>query len=467
MLGLFGTLNLAGGSLQVQQQGIEVAGHNLANVNNSAYARQRVAITTALTIPTPIGPVGTGAQIVRIQQLRSSILDSQIVSETGVTGYYEAQQSSMQLGEAILGQSLDRTASTTSTEGQGISESLAEMFNAFQSLSTNPTSITERQAVLLKAQNLASQFRQIDSRLGDLRTSLDQTLSSDVEKANSLMSSIANENTQIVAMESSIPGCANDLRDLRQQHIEELSKLVNIQTTEQPSGAVDISISGTTLVSGINVTDQLETYDAGGGQMLVRTQTGQTPLTLTSGSTAGVIDARDGALQTLRDTMNTLASQLITQVNLVHRTGYSLNGTTGADFFTGTNAADIDVNSALLNDPSELQASGENGSAGDNQVALALAQLAAQKQPGLKNQTFSQDFDDIVGSLGNAIKAVNGSLEDQNVVNEMLTRQRDAVSGVSLDDEMTDMIKFQKAYQASAKLVSVVDELLQTVLNMV
>src|SRR2546426_1398801 len=150
MIGLFGLLNLGAQSMQVQQQGVEVAGHNLANVNNPAYARQRINITTALAISTPIGPQGTGAQVVAIQELRSAILDSEVTSETSVGGFLDSQQAALQNGQAILGQTVDRTGAAHS-----LADGLSDLFNAFQSLSTNPTSLAERQVVLQKAQDLA------------------------------------------------------------------------------------------------------------------------------------------------------------------------------------------------------------------------------------------------------------------------------------------------------------------------
>jgi flagellar hook-associated protein 1 FlgK len=200
--------------------------------------------------------------------------------------------------------------------------------------------------------------------------------------------------------------------------------------------------------------------------MMVRTATSATPLTLTSGSVQGTIDARDGALQSLRDDLNNSAAQLIAEVNAVHQAGFSLTGSTGADFFSGTDAGTIQVNAALAADPSLLQASGVSGAAGDNQVALALAQLANKKIAALSNQTFSQRFSQTVANLGQALSSVNSDISDQNLVQNMLQRQRDSISGVSLDEEMTEMMKFQKAYQASARLITTIDEMLDTVLAM-
>jgi len=474
MLGLFGTLNLGARSLQTQQQGIETSGHNLANVNNPAYARQRINIQTSDTIQTSLGPVGTGAYVVRIQQLRDALLDQQVTGETSVRSFLDAKQSALDYTQALLGQEIDRQASgaegAAAAQGaggqHGIADYLSSFFNSLQSLATNPTSLTERQAVLAKAQDLAGRFNQIDTGLGNLKTALDGSIDTDIKSANTLIASIADLNKQIVNAEAGAPGAANDLRDLRQQKIEQLAAFVNVQSIEQANGAVDLSISGNSIVTGVQVVDTLESFDAGGGQMMLRTATSATPLALTSGSIQGTIDARDGALQSLRDDLDNTAAQLIAEVNSVHQAGFSLTGSTGADFFTGTDAGTIQVNAVLVADPSLLQASGTAGAVGDNQVALALAQLANKKIAGLSNQTFSQGFSQTVANLGQALSSVNSDISDQNLVQNMLQRQRDSISGVSLDEEMTQMMQFQKAYQASARLITTIDEMLDTVLAM-
>lgn len=461
-------------SLQVQRQGVEVSGHNLANVNNPEYSRQRLTIHTSPTIPSILGPVGTGADAYGIRQLRLAIVDLQVQGENSVQGSLEAQQRALQMVQAILGQAIDRT--TTGAEGSaaaqgagsqsGIGEGLTDLFGAFQSLSTDPTSITERQSVLLRAQNLADQFNQIDARLATLRDSLNDTFKEDISNANELIAVIAHYNQQIVIAENGAPGSANDLRDLRQARIEDLAKLVNLQSQEQSNGAIDIAIAGQSIISGVTVQDTLEAYDAGGGQWLVRTQTGGAALALTGGAIQGTIDARDGALTHLRDQINRLAAELITQVNAIHAGGFSLTGSSGESFFQGTNAADISVNPALLLNPALLQVSAVNGAGGDNQVALALAQLSNQPLGALNGQTLNQQYAHTVAALGQELYSVNSSLTDQNLVSQMLRRQRDSVSGVSLDEEMTDLMKFQKAYEASARLITTVDELLETVVNL-
>ncbi len=471
MLGLFGTLGMGTRSLQAQQQGIETAGHNLANVNNPAYARQRVLIRTNNALPTPLGPVGTGAQVTQVQQIRDALLDQRIITESSVSGYWLSQQKALQYAQSELGQSIDRQAS--GAEGaaaagvqSGLAEGLQDLFDAFQSVATNPTSVADRQVLLQKAQTLANRFQVTDQRLGDLHTLLNQQLQDTVGTANDLMSSIASLNDDILNAEVGSGGAANDLRDLRQEKIEALSQLVKVDATEDSSGGVNLSINGTAMVTGKNVNDTLQAYDPGTGALLIRTATGGVALPLTSGAMQGTIDARDGALADLRTSLNTEASQLITAVNTLHSSGFSLTGSSGAPFFTGSTASTMAVNAALIANPNLVQAAGVSGAVGDNQAALALAQLADTRIASLGNQTVQQHYAQAVASLGQSLSTANEQVSDQEAVSAMLSQQRASVSGVSLDEEMTDLVKFQKAFAASAKLITTVDEMLDVIVNM-
>lgn len=474
MPGLFGALSVANRSLQTQRNGTEIAGHNLANVNTPGYSRQRVAIETSLTVPSDMGPQGTGADAVGIYQLRDALLDRHIVSETSVRGSYESRQRALQFTQAALGQGIDRQA--TGAEGaaasngvggqHGIAEEMSDLFAAMQSLSTHPTSLSERQVLLIKAQSLATQFNQVSTRLGDLRTSLNESLTNDVDQANIALADIAKLNEQIIAAELGTTSKANDLRDIRQKRIEDLSQLVNIQTSANTNGSVDIAIDGVTLVNGPVVEDTLEAYDAGSGQILVRTLTGGTTLALTGGSMHGTIDTRDTEILTLQSDLHTLATALITEVNAVHATGFGLDGTSGEDFFTGTDASDIAVNQNLDSDPRRIQASSASNEAGNNTVIVRMAQLAENQNASLGGQTFHDAYGGSVASLGQALNGTNTQLANQQIVESMLLRQRDAVSGVSLDEEMTDLIKFQRAFEASARLITTIDEMLETVVNL-
>lgn len=472
MLGLFGTLNMAARSLQTQQAGVEVSGQNLANVNTAGYSRQRVDIQTSIAIPTAIGPQGTGANAMSIQQLVSAVLNTQIQNQSSTGGYWTGQQNALQsiqgaLNEFLTGGNSASASSTSSTNttSTGLATQLSGLFTAFQSVAASPGSLSARQALIGQAQSLATTFNQVGTQLEAQRTSLNASVTDAVGSANNLLTNIASLNKQIATAEFS-GGTANELRDSRQQTLEQLAQLTNITTSTGTNGSVDVSIGGQSLVTGNQVLDSLKTYDAGGGNLLVQTATGGVPLTLTSGSIQGTIDARDGTLATLQNSINTLATTLITQVNAIHSAGYGLTGTTGAAFFSGTDATTIGVNQTLVDNPSLIQASNSATANGDNSVMLALAQLAASAQGPLNNLTFGDAYNQTVATLGGALQHADDQAANQSAVAKMLSNQRSSVSGVNLDEEMTNLMTYQRAYAASAELVKTVDQMLQVLLSM-
>ena len=305
MLGLFGTLNLASRSLQTQMTGVEVSGQNVANVNTTGYSRQRVAITTSPDVTTGIGSEGTGATAVAIQQVVSNLLNSQIQSQATTAGYWGAQQSALQSAQNGLNEFLNGTGSTSSTSntstnttGTGLSAQLTGLFSAFQSVATSPTSESARQELVGAAQTLASTFNNISSQFTSVKDALNTSLDNDVTSANKLLSDIASLNKQITNSEFS-GGSANDLRDTREQDLENLAKLTNISTSTGTNGTVNVTIGGETLVSGYNLKDTLQTFDAGNGQYFVQTANGGVNLTLSGGSMQGTINVRDGTLASM------------------------------------------------------------------------------------------------------------------------------------------------------------------------
>jgi flagellar hook-associated protein 1 FlgK len=210
----------------------------------------------------------------------------------------------------------------------------------------------------------------------------------------------------------------------------------------------------------------MSVYDAGGGQMLVQARTAGTSLTLTGGSIAGEIDARDGPVATLNNGVNALATQLINLVNNIYKGGHGLDGSTGATFFTGSDASDIAVDPDLANDPTLFQASGTAGDNGDNTIVLQMAQLANQSIAGLNDQTFSQSYDGTVATMGQSLSLANNEVSDQATVQQMLTQQRNSISGVSLVEEMGNLSAYQNAYEAAAHLMTAVDEMLQVLVSL-
>jgi flagellar hook-associated protein 1 FlgK len=471
MLGLFGTMNLAARSLQTQMTGVEVTGQNIANVNTAGYSRQRVNITASPDLLTGIGPEGTGANATSIQQIVSNLLNAQIQSQGSTGGYWNAQQTALQSAQNALGEFLNGSGATSSTSasgsdttGSGLSTQLNDFFTAFSALASSPSD-SNKQAAIGAAQKLASSFNSINQQFGAVRTGLNKSLSDDVNSANKLFTDIADLNQQISSAEFS-GGNANNLRDEREQDLENLSQFTSVTTSTGTNGAVNITVGGQSLVAGNSVLDTLQTYDPGSGNLLVRTTSGGVNLTLTGGSMQGTIDARDGELATMQGSVNTLAGALITQVNTIHNSGYNSSGGTGNTFFTGTDSATIGVNAALTNNASLLQISSSPTLSGDTSLALQISQLANSTQSALNNQTFTGSYNSTVAGLGDALNNANTQAANQSLTANMLTTQRGSVSGVNIDEEMTNMILFQRAYQASAQVVTTVNTLLGDTLAM-
>jgi len=459
---------MASGAMDAQEEGLEVAGQNMANANNPAYAREEVLLQANLSVPTYGGMQGTGVEAATITETRDALLDQQIQAETSTTGSLTSQQTALQYIQDALGEQLQgsgASGSSVSTTG-GLADDLGGLFNSFQALSTDPSSLTDRQSAIAAGQQLAAQFNQVDQQLTSLNSQLNQSVQTGVTSANQLLSQIAGLNQQIVAAQTATGGTANTLIDQREQDLESLANLVNLQTTANSDGSINLSVDGNVLVSGSNLEDTLQTYTTGGDQLLVAAAGSNSPLTLTGGAIEGTIEARDNGLATLQSGINTLASQMITQVNSIYSAGYDLNGNTGANFFTGTNASDIAVNSSLVGDPSAFQASSAPGDTGNNEVALALAQLGDADQAGLGQQTFSQSYNTTITNLGSALATVNSQLTDQQTIQSMLTQQRDSESGVNMDEEMTNVVSFERAYQGSAELVTTLDQMLNMVVTM-
>ena len=471
MLGLFGTLNLAVRAMQAQQAGVSVSGQNLANVDNPSYSRQRIDLEATISLPTAAGQEGTGVEVKTIEQMRNALLDSQIQQENSVGSYWTAQQTALEDTQTQLGEFLDGTASTSSSSSStsatsvGLSTQINSLFSAFQAVSADPTSISERQSLVSTAQELATSFNQVSTQLTNANTSLNTSVTNDVASANGLLSDIAQLNEEITQAEAGGNGTANDLRDQREAKLESLAQLGNFTVTNETDGSVTILSGSAVFVTGSNYRDSLQTYDMGNGQLGVKAATGVT-MNLSSGSIYGTIAARDGTLATLRSGVDTLASQLASQVNAIYSAGYDLYGNTGGTFFSGTSAATLAVNSALETDPSQVQAAGEAGATSDNTVALALAQLGNQASAALNNQTFSGAYTSLVTDLGNDLSTANDEVTNQNAVSSGLAAQRSSVSGVSMEEEMTNLMTYQKAYQASAQIVSTVNEMLATLIAM-
>ena len=463
-----GTMEMARNAMQTARQGAEIAGHNLANAANPIYARQRIKIVSSVAIPTDKGPQGSGSEVARLEQIRDYAIDAALVTEKSVTKYLETKQRQLRRAEASLGQTLDRQSidAGESYGSYGVAEGLSSLFNSFQSLSANPTSTAERQTVMFNAQKLADKMNIVDRRLGDLRNSINDEVEDEAANINMKIESVALLAASIGNTET-VSGAGNEIKDALQWTLEELSEYVNVSTTTNEDGKLSLFVDGYEMVTDNAMTGSVKLHTASNGMNFLADNSTGERISLQSGSVKGLIDVRDDSIKDLRDELNTLASNLITEVNALHQTGFNLSGSNDGSltFFTGTNASDIGVNSAIISDPRLLQAAG-TGEVGDNTAIREMAEVGATAISGLNNMTFSEHYGNTISRFGQTMALTDTQLIDQQSVQTMLEKQRDSVQGVSIDEEVANLIIYQRAFQASARLISTMDTLMNDILNL-
>lgn len=469
MSGLFASLNASVNALTAHSRAVEIAGKNLANVSNPNYARQRVVYGDRGTVVTEQGAESLGLEAIGVEQLRDTLLDRQVGREAALTAYYQAQQNAYQRAQAGLGQDISSASSTTGVSGSstdtGIAAALDDFFRAFQNFAGNPTDIGQRQSLLQSASILTDRIGLADARLVQVQADVQAQIDNDVSDANSLLQTIADLNTQIGRFEIGHPGTAVDLRDQRQAALEKLSTKLPVEVSESGGmltvTAKDGGGNPVILVQNATVEGAID-FDATTTPPTIKGGNPATVLAPASGSMQGSLAAYTGPIQDLRDQLDRLAKQLVISVN----GAYNPTNLTG-DFFNpaGTTAGTIKLAAGLT--AANLKAS-DGGAAGDNSVALVIAQLATKK--------FSTPADEIDGSfggfyagavsgLGQALSGANSRVNDQSHIEQLVRSQRDSVSGVSLDEEMADLMKYQRAFQASSRVFQIIDTMLDAVVN--
>jgi len=469
MGGLLNTLEIASSSLLASRAGIETAGVNISNVNNPGYARQRVIVEPRRD---PTG-AGTGVEVVGVKSLRDDILDEQLIRESSNTEYLQNFQRTLQIGQVLLGQQIDRQSATPEADaaardlgGQmALASGFSEFYNALQAVTVSPGSTPDRQVLLLKAGQLTDKFNSVEERFTTLRSDLNKDLTNRIKDANNLIQLTSRAAMDNTVASSSGGGIAKDTLQMR---LEELGGYSSIQIQYDDLERITVSINGVNLITDnlVNGVVEGKLDEAGGLQVSVRNTDSDSTAKLTGqGSIQGLVDARDTILEDLRKDINLMASNLIEGMNAVHKLGKNLDGTGGLDFFSGSDASDIAVNSELLADVRKIQLSADTDK-GDNTIAVNLVKWLDAPQDSLGKLTVSQHYNEAVATYGQELANINNRLADQEVISHTLTQQRAAVSGVSLDEEMSSLIQFQRAYQSSAKLISTVNELFQTILSM-
>jgi len=457
-------LNTALSGLRTSQEMLDIASHNIANASTPGYSRQRAELVAAPPFSYPAfnrsglpGQLGTGVTISSIDRIRDVYLDQQINEQQALDGYWGARSETLATTEA----------SFPEPSGSGMGSQLSAFWSAWEDVAANPSSSATRTAVLTQAASLAARFSRDAGQLSTQVAGVDAQVRGTIGDINDLAARIASLNRQIQGITVS-GDHANDLEDQRDQLVEQLNTLVPVQSVAQKDGTVQVLIGGTALVDHDTVRTMGSVDDAS-GHALPTWPTGD-PVDVTGGKLKAYIETRDVTLKGYQDSMNTLARQIADQVNAAHQSGVDQNGDPGQALFTytaGEEAATLDVNPAVGTDPAKVVVATTSATPGDTSIAARIADLASSATFGTGSQTPADAYASLVGVIGADSKQAGEMQGNQDLVVQQLDNRRSSISGVSLDEEATDVIRFQQAYQASAKVITTINEMLDSLMNMV
>lgn len=501
----FHGLEMAKQALFAQQSALYTTGHNIANANTDGYTRQRVNFETASPFPAASrnrpelpGQMGTGVQIDVVQRLRDRFLDMQYRSEQSKSGYWDTQNQSLQRLESVLNEPSE----------SGLKHTMNQFWQSLQDLSVNPENSGARSVVTGRGEAVTDTFRYLSNTIQSLRTDQDVQMDVTVKKTNSLLKQINDINEKIKTIEPH-GYVANDLYDDRDRLIDELSEIVSIQVTHKSSGggAPDTADGVVTIQladqkgNPFNPPVTLVNGDQGEFNSIQYTsnEKGVTAIQVENhkpieahqfiqsvGSLAGHIETygyeKDGTVYgsypKIIEQLDELAAELASKFNQVHEEGYGLDGSEGLPFFVAGDgggpitAENIQINQEILDNPDKIAASdtapttdddGEIIATGNGLNAIQLSHVF--DKPFGEDESINAFYESIIGDLGVAAQEAKRMAGNTEVLRNQVNNQRLSMSAVSLDEEMSNMIQFQHAYNAAARSMTAMDELLDKIIN--
>ena len=451
MSSLLTTMYLATGAMAADQGALEATTNNAANVNTPGYSRELPILQEKPPVVVGNLTFGTGVSLAKLESVRDPILQLSIQQETGQQGALNSFTSALSQAQSLF------TAGASD-----IGSEISNLFSSISQLSTNPSSTALRQGVLTAASNLTSSFNNAASNLSAQRSNLDLSVVQSVQQVNTLTQQIARLNGQITTLQN-LGQEAGTFIDQRDVLINQLSGLIDVSEIKSDSGITLTTSNGTALVSGTR-SFSLAAQPGASGVQHIFSQGNDITSTLTSGALGGFIEVRDQKIPGLLTSLDTLASGLSAGFNTANTTGFDLNGNTGGPLFTPVVGAGSAANIGVaISDPALIAASSD-GSAGSNGNLAKFS--AIQNQTIISGATPTTYYSNIVFSVGNDVSNGTAELQSSQLVLQQLQDQRGSISGVSLDEEAANMTQYQQAYDAAAHIVTTVNQMLETVINM-
>ncbi len=454
-------LSVALSGLMAQQRALDTVIHNVTNASTEGYSRQRVEFQANDPIYVPAlnravtpGQIGTGVAIADHVRLRDQFVDASLRNSISAHAEFDARSSALAPLDTVLNEPGEA----------GLQALLSDFWASWQTLSSQPESSGAREAVGRAGAALADGIRSLDADLARAVSDADQRIGLHVIEVNSLAAEINTLNVEIAKV-AAVGDRPNDLLDRRDLLLDKLAKLADISVSEAANGEASVSIGTQLLVDASTDTISALAIDAAGAVTV-----GGVPSTMAGGALRGLVDVRDsivGGASGFQARLDTFAAALISSINAPHASGFGLDGTTGNNFFSGADAGTIALDAAVLGSSDKIAAStsvaGLPGNS-DNAVALAQIQYATQIIGG-ETTTIDGFYQGLVASVGIEVDQSSRLAAVQLGVLDAARERREAVSGVNLDEEIADMIRYQKSFNAAARLMSAVDEMLDLIVN--
>jgi flagellar hook-associated protein 1 FlgK len=458
--------------LMVSKQSLNATSHNIANVNTEGYSRQKVDQTAGPTI-TDGGRLafGTGAWAKANTRVNDQYLDRRIQNEHKNLTNLEEKDIYLQQTEQIFNES----------NGDGLNQLANKVFNEFRKLSTDPSNTSIRASVREASDRLAGDIRRIDTELKGVSKNIDDRITGYVRDINSLSREIRDLNLTIERAESG-GGSAPDLHDKRDLALKRLGAMAEISTSKDKTGRVTVTMQGHAALVVGEAVNELEvmrtpadekTGKAEGSLDIYLKDPISTNITdiLKTGRLGGLLEVRDKDLTDAQDRIDEIAYLVSSEVNNIHRQGFGLDGQGGRDFFEEPNSVKgsaeyMKISTDIADNLDAIAAAKDPSAQSDNRIAIALSGVGDMKGlVGDANSSIVDAYNGMVADLAVKTGATKRSLEFQKDVVTQMENVRDSLVGVSLDEETSNLVQFQHAYAANAKVLNVADELMQTVLN--
>ena len=463
----FGGLYISISGLNASKKSLDTVSHNISNVNNPNYVRQSAIYADSRYRDIGNGiQRGTGVDIQEIRQIRDEFLDQKYRKENSTYGYWEANSQILHEVEMVFNERIKN-------ELTGLQKVMNDFWDAWTELGKEPDSLTIRGVVHESAVAFTETVNHMYTQLGNLQRNLNREIEEKVDEVNNILVQIADLNMKIKKHEGITSNIsANDYRYERNALLDRLSCLVPISYDENYVGEVVVSLNNRNLVNSDYFNPIILKKDERGFGRIYWADTGDKIDLKGKGELGGYIDARDIYVQKYMDDLDLLVGTIAKEVNKLHKTGYDLTGAEGKDFFVnratekGENikAVNIIVNPYLSN--FNHIAASESGDIGDGKIAEKILGLREEKVEfnGVA-MTFDDFYRDVISNLGVDRNKARVISSNQEILLKQIDDNRKSISQVSLDEEMTNMMKFQHYYTANSRVINAIDEMIDQVVN--